>query len=330
MTQTEEDRKMKRLTMLMALVCVGCLFGNPVMGKQYVTIATGGTGGTYYPVGAAMSKILNNKVEGISTNAESTGGSVANCRLLGEKKVEFGFSATDALYAAYFSEREFEKSYKNLRLLFVGYGAPFHVLVGKKSNMKEIVDLKGKKVASYPGNTSEFQVPSILSVYGISRDDYTTVPLRPSEQVQAYRDGAVDVIFSTLGTPNSAIMDLTTTHDMRFLPIKGEEADQAIEKYPFFPKDVIEKGIYPGLDHDVQTLATKIVLITHKDVSDKLITAFMDVIANSQEELGQIHKAAATFKPEKIVDSVYIPLHPAAEKWYQSKGILNKPEVLWK
>jgi len=320
---------MKKTVLLCALIAILSLGVGPAMAKTSLTIGTGGTGGTFYAVGAAMAQVLNSKVEGISVSAESTGASVANCRLVGAKKVEFGLSATDALHAAYFGKRKFTEPLKNLRLLFVGYSAPFHVLVGAKSDVSSIIELKGKKLASYPGNTSEFQVPAILSVYGITRKDYTTVPLRPTEQVQAYRDGSVNCIFTSLGAPNSSITDLTTTHKMRFLPIEGQYADQAAKEYPFFPKDVIKAGTYKGLDHDVSTLATRIVLITHKDVSDKLITSFMDVISGSLDELGQMHKSAATFTPEMIKNSVYIPLHPAAEKWYKKKGIVSDSTPLW-
>ena len=319
----------KLLLILIVLSAFGLMIG-PAIAKTYVTIGTGGTGGTYYAVGAAMSKVLNSKVSDISANAESTGASVANCRLLGAKKIEFGFSATDALYAAYFGQRKFEQPLKNLRLLFVGYSAPFHVLVGQNSKINSVSELKGHKIASYPGNTSEFQVPAILSVYNITRKDYTTVPLRPSEQVQAYRDGSVDAIFTTLGVPTSSITDLTTTHKMRFLPIEGKYAEKAAQNYPFFPKDVIPAGAYKGLNADVPTLATAIVLITHKDVSDKLITTFMDVITDNLDELGQVHKAAASFTPEKIKGSIYIPLHPAAEKWYREKGLVSDSQPLWK
>jgi TRAP transporter TAXI family solute receptor len=321
---------MKKTILVCALIATLSIGVGMASAKTYVTIATGGTGGTFYSVGAAMAKVLNSKVKDISVSAESTGASVANCRLLGAKKVEFGLVATDALYAAYFGKREFKEPIKNLRLLLVGYSAPFHVLVGANSGISSIKELKGKRVASYPGSTSEFQVPAILSVYGITRKDYTTVPLLPSEQVQAYRDGSVDCIFTTLGVPNSSITDLTTTHKMRFLPIEGQYADKAVKEYPFFPEDVIKAGTYKGLDHDVQTLATRIVIVTRKDVSDKLITTFMNVISGNLVELRQIHKAAASFTPEMIKNSIYIPLHPAAEKWYKQKGLVSDVSPLWK
>ena len=321
---------MKKLLISLALVGALCLVPAASMAKTYVTFGTGGTGGTFYAVGAAMSKVLNSKVKDVSANAESTGASVENCRLLGAKKIEFGFSATDALYAAYLGKREFKTPLSNLRLLFIGYSGAFHTLVGADSKYKSIKDLKGAKVASYPGNTSEFQVPSLMSIFGVTRKDYKTVPLRPSEQVQAFRDGAVDCIFSSLGVPNSAIMDLTSTHKMCFLPIEGKYADESVKKFPFFPKTVIPANSYTGQTKAVHTVGTPIVLVTRAGVPDKLITEFMNVIANNKKELSQIHKAAGAFRPEKMKGSVYIPLHKAAAKWYRDKGILKDTTPLWK
>lgn len=42
-------------------------------GKQFLNIATGGTAGTYYPLGGALAELLNQNIKGMNASAQSTG-----------------------------------------------------------------------------------------------------------------------------------------------------------------------------------------------------------------------------------------------------------------
>ena len=90
--------------------------------RLFFGIATGGTGGTYYPLGGMLAQLISNKavVDGkkISATAEAAGASVGNAKLLGNKEVESAFVAADILDAAYNGTSQFDKApLKNLRAL---------------------------------------------------------------------------------------------------------------------------------------------------------------------------------------------------------------------
>lgn len=290
----------------------------------YVTFATGGAGGAFYAIGAGMANMMTKFGKDISASAEATGASVANVKLLGAKKVEFGLVATDAAYAAYNAQREFKDTpIKSLRLVLVGYSAPFHIITRDDGSVKSVADLKGKRIAAYPGNTSEFQLPAIMEVCGLKKDDYKTVPLQPAEQVESFKNGSVDCIFTTIGAPTASFIDLATSHKVRFLSLPDDIIQRAAKELPFFPADTIAGGVYPGQNYDVHTLSTRIVILTHDGVSDDLVTEYLTIMHDKKDELAKVHGAASGFKAENIKDGAIIPLHPAAEKFYRAKGLIK-------
>src|SRR5207244_12723157 len=67
---------------------------------QNLSIATGGTGGVYYPLGGGMAAVLSRYVPGMQATAEVTGGSVANLQLIGTGKPYLGMTMDDATHAA--------------------------------------------------------------------------------------------------------------------------------------------------------------------------------------------------------------------------------------
>lgn len=311
---------------LAAILSVGAALGliaadAAAQRHQWVTIATGGSGGTFYAVGAGMAQVINRYIPNVSASAEATGGSNENARLLGRRDVEFGIISTDALYFAYTGQREFETALDNLRLVVLGYGAPYHIIVLENSGIERIEDLRGKRIASYPGNTSEFQTPVLLEAYGITRADYVTVPLLPAEQVTALRDGTVDAIITTIGVPNASFSDLATTHNVRFLSVSPDKQQAVSSRHPYYIPGVIPGGSYRGQDEDVPTLDGPVALVTHKDVPEELVYNVLKVLTEHIDELAQIHPSAAEFDVKKMANEPLIPLHPGAERYLRELGI---------
>lgn len=288
---------------------------------QWLTIATGGSGGTFYAVGAGMSQLLNSHMPNVSASAEGSGGSGANARLLGSKDVEFGLMATDALYFAYEGLREYEQPLDNLRLVVLGYGAPYHIVVLENSGINSIEGLSGKRIASYPGVTSEFQVPVLLEAHGLTRDDYTTIPVLPAEQVTAMRDGTADAIVTIIGYPNASFADLATTHRVRFLSVSPEKQAAISAVHPYYIPGVIPAGSYRGQTEDVATLDGPVALVTHKDVPEDVVYNVLKTLTEHIDELAQIHPSGADFDVNAMTGDPVIPLHPGAERYLQELGI---------
>src|SRR5574340_258267 len=93
---------MKRvLGVLIVVVCVIGLAGLASAGEVKLILATGGTAGTYYPYGGAMSKIWNSKIPGMNVTAQATGASVENVRLMNKDEVELALVQSDTIDFAF-------------------------------------------------------------------------------------------------------------------------------------------------------------------------------------------------------------------------------------
>jgi TRAP-type uncharacterized transport system substrate-binding protein len=83
---------------LLATMMIGCQQepaeqdeGQQQAETVFINIGTGGTAGTYYPLGGAMAEILKANIPGVNATAESTGASSANINMLNQGEIEKPF-----------------------------------------------------------------------------------------------------------------------------------------------------------------------------------------------------------------------------------------------
>ena len=168
----------KRRSALLAAVSLAAL-ATPAMAQQrlFFGIATGGTGGTYYPLGGMLAQLISNKavVDGkkISATAEAAGASVANAKLLGNKDIESAFVAADILDAAYNGKGQFANApIKNLRVLGALYPETVQLITRADFGIHSVRDLKGKSVSSGAPGSGQYQLlTDLLQVHGMTRAD---------------------------------------------------------------------------------------------------------------------------------------------------------------
>ncbi|HHU69869.1 MAG TPA: TAXI family TRAP transporter solute-binding subunit, partial [Thermoanaerobacterales bacterium] len=184
--------------------------GEPESAEVFVKIATGGTAGVYFPLGGAVAEILNKNVEGVNASAETTGASVANINMLKEHEVELAFIQNDITYYAANGVEMYEgQKVDGLCGISSIYPETIQIVTLGKTGIKEIADVKGKRVAvGSAGSGTEANARQILEAYGITYDDITVQYLSFAEAANSLKDGNVDVAFVTAGFPTAAIMDI--------------------------------------------------------------------------------------------------------------------------
>lgn len=297
----------------------------PAIGMtRNISLGGGVSGGTFAVLGAGMAKILSDHINGLSVTCEGTSGSVEACKLIGEHELAFTLSASDAFYNASKGQLGFKgNKIDNIRLVMGGYDAPFHVIVRAESPYRRIADLKGKRITCSAGNTAEYQLPIIMAAHGISRNEYTTVPLTQAEGAAALKDGNVDAIIQTTGIGSSGYVDLTTTTACRFLSI-DEDIIKAINKeYPYMTRSVITAGSYRLQTEEFPTVTTTNFLIADANTQEEIVYAATKVLHLYQSELADIHPMGAQFTPKFTIENLIIELHPGAERYYREIGILK-------
>src|SRR5215218_7780057 len=155
-----------------AIAVMGALAAGVALAQQKtIAIATGGTGGVYYPLGGGLANIISKNLPGYQATAEVTGGSVDNLKLIGSGQSEVAFSMADAALDAFKGEDKFKGSKVALRTLAVLYPNRMHVVSIEGTGIEKMADLKGKRVSTgSPGSATEVMAFRVIEGVGLDRD----------------------------------------------------------------------------------------------------------------------------------------------------------------
>jgi TRAP transporter TAXI family solute receptor len=291
--------------------------------ERFMVMGGGSTGGLFFIVAAGMGRVIEKHVPNTRVTAQVTSGSVENIRLLGQRRIDCALSSADGAYHAANQSGPFEKEkYTNVRYITRGYSSILQNIVMADSPIRSLADIKGKRVAILIGITAQDWFPSIAAAYGLKQgQDFRVSVLRATELINALRDGNADLSVYFAGAPTSTVTDIATSRPVRFLPLGEKEADEVIKRHPYFFRGPLAKGVYPGLNEDVQTLHVPILLVCREDVPTDVVYAMTKALMDNNEELKQIHPEAASFGLENAGKSMVVPIHPGAERYYREKGI---------
>lgn len=286
-------------------------------GKNFLNIATGGTAGTYYPLGGALAEILNNNIENMNASAQSTGASVANVNMLKDGSVDIAFIQNDIAYYAVNGKEMFkDNKVANLRGIAALYPETVQFVTTKDKNIKSISDLKGLKVAvGAAGSGVEANARQILAEYGITYEDIDERFLSFGEAADALKDGNVDVGIVAAGFPTAAIQDLAANKSIKIIPIDNDKVDALMKRYPYYTKMVIPAGTYKGQDEDVPSVAVKCIIVgtdaLDEDMGYKIIKALYEHL----DRMKAAHAVGKYIMKDTAMDGMSVPMNKGAAKY---------------
>jgi len=293
---------------------------------QNISIATGGTGGVYYPLGGGMAAVLSKYVPGMQATAEVTGGSVANLQLIGTGKPYIALTQADALVDAYNGQGKFKSGKIPVRAMMLLYTNLMHAVTIEGTGINSIGDLKGKRVSTgSPGSATEVFAFRVLEAAGIDPNkDIRKERLGVSESVNAIKDKKIDAFFFVVGLPTSSVTDLASTPGVKIKFLDHANLLPAMVKKSgnIYIADVIPKGTYAGMDKDNQATAVANLLVANANMSDETVYNVVKTIFDKRPDLIAVHKAAADIKLENQKPAASpVPWHPGAVKYYKEKGL---------
>ena len=294
---------------------------------QLITIAAGWVAGTYYPLSGIISRIVYRFLPGVRATVESSGASVANCKLIAQELTDFALVQNDVAHYAYNGMAGFEEPVKNIRGVASFYPEFVHILVRKDAGVKSVADLKGKKVAVGPlGSGTEVNTRNILGIYGLTFDDIKPDHISAEEAGRFVKEGRVDAAFFTGGVGMPAVAEPCFVADMDLVEIPDDVFDRLKAEYRFYAKVSIPGGGYKGIDEDRQCVTVLAQIVAHQDIPAKLVYDLLTVIFD-EKGLEQIQnglpRVAGYITLDSALDGMAIPLHPGAEAYYIEKGILK-------
>ncbi|HVL57993.1 MAG TPA: TAXI family TRAP transporter solute-binding subunit [Burkholderiaceae bacterium] len=295
--------------------------------RVFFGIATGGTGGTYYPLGGMLAQLISNKatIDGkkISATAESAGASVGNAKLLGNKEIESAFVAADILDAAYNGTGQFDKQpIKNLRALGALYPETVQLITRADSGINGVRDLKGKSVSSGSPGSGQYQLlTDLLRVHGMSRSDVKEDLSSFTQAMDKIKDGNLHATLITAGVPTAAVTDFAQGHALKIIPLTGAEIAELRKQQPFYNVVTLPANTYKGQTQPIETLAVMAVWATHDGVPDNLAYEVTKALYENTSIMGQVHVQGKNISLENATKVGSTPLHPGALRYYKEKGV---------
>jgi TRAP transporter TAXI family solute receptor len=291
-----------------------------------IAIATGGTGGVYYPLGGGMANVLSKHVPGMQASARVTGGSVDNLKLIGSQQSEVALVMVDAALDALKGEDKFKGSPVDVRTLMVLYPNRMHVVSMEGTGVEKMSDLKGKRVSTgSPGSATEVMAFRVIEAAGLDKDkDMRRERLGVAESVNALKDRKIDAFFWVGGLPTAAVTDLGATPNVKIKMIDhADTVDKMNKKYDnLYTTGVIPAKTYPGQDKDNSIAVVQNILVANAKMSDKVAYDIVKTFIEKRDELVAVHAEADSIKLEnQSPKNSPIPWHPGAVKYFSEKGL---------
>ena len=308
---------MKKLLAL--LFCLLAIVGTVSAQQKFLTIATGGTAGTYFPLGGALAEIWNKNIPKMNANATATGASAANIAMLAKGEVDVIFVQNDAAYYALNDLEIYKgKGTKNIRGLACIYNETVQLVALQDSGIKTVADLKGKRVSvGAAGSGVELNARQVLEAAGLSYADIKVQNLSFAESASNLKDGNIDAAFNTAGAPTAAIQDLGASKKITIVAIDGEVAKKLMGKYQFYTPEKLAAGTYMGQTSDVWTVSVKSMLAVSSKLDAQLVYDLLKTMYANRERLAASHKKGADATIATGTDGMSIPLHPGAERFFK-------------
>lgn len=315
---------------------LGCLIlgfalivSGPAAHAQQWNVRVGGTtiGGAFYPLAAAIAKVVNEKSEKLNLTVQTTPGAGANIRLLDSGDIDVGLSVTGITYYAVNGLGSWDKKYAVENLMVVFPNA-MNFVVLESSDIKSIEDLKGKSITGGgPGAQWEIFIEPILSLYGMSYDDLGRVlHMGQKAAADALKDGRVDAAFLGGGNPNisptPSIAGLESTHKIRFLHVPADRLAKVQEKAPFMSTIKIKSGAYNAQpEATVWPNVGAMHLVVRADADPEMVYELAKTIFENREEIAKVNKLALSIVPEGAASDTGIPYNDGATRFYKEAGV---------
>ncbi|ETX14802.1 immunogenic protein [Roseivivax halodurans JCM 10272] len=305
-----------------SIALVAALAAGPAVAQSQLSIATGGTGGVYYPMGGGLAEVINSHVEGVSATAEVTGASVENMGLIATGDADLAIALADTVQQAYAGTGRFEgQQLPMTRAVASLYANMVQIVTPAGSDIESVSDLAGKTVSvGAPGSGTEVNAQTLLEANGMSFDDFTAQRLNFNETADALANGDIDAGFWSVGAPTSSIMNLATTQDVRILSLTEEEVAAAQEADPTFTTLSLAGGTYDGVDEDVTTIGVPNVLVVSSETDADLVYEITRAMFENIDEMRAVHPAAEETTVDFTMSATPVPLHEGAIRYFEEAG----------
>lgn len=289
----------------------------------FISIATGGTSGTYYPLGGDIANLFNTVIPDVKASAQATGGSADNLRLIDAGDAELGTVQNDVAIFAYTGTDSFaEEQITSFSVISSLYAEYVQIVTRADSDINCIADLAGKSVSIGAAGSGVYtNAMHVLEAAGLTEADIDAQYLSFSESADGLKNKQIDAAFVCAGIPNAAITELASTTGVKLISLSEDEVSNLIAAHPTYTNLVLPADVY-GLESDINCIAITALLVCTNDLDEDLVYEMTKALYEQNGIL--THAKAAEITIESAFDGVgELPLHSGAAKYYQEIGAID-------
>jgi TRAP transporter TAXI family solute receptor len=287
---------------------------------ETLTIGTASPGGTYYLYGEGLARLLNRKL-GLPVVTRATEGPAENIKLLETGEIQLAFVTLGIAQQGWSGTADWTggKQFRTARALFPMYDTPFQFMVMPDSPIQSIADLSGKRVGIGPGGgTGGVYAPLVFKALNMDATFVTGTFTDLTAQLSARK---LDALVVVAGTPVPNVAELERKGNVRYLALTASQIVSLRLALPELTTSSIAAGTYPSLRRHYRTVGVYNFAVARADLPEDLAYAILDAVFDNQEELIQVHPAAAETVPTNFTRNTIVPFHVGAARWYNNKAI---------
>lgn len=294
--------------------------------KLVITFFGGSIGSIPYMTCGASAEILK-KVFPEAIIGVEPGGATLNAKAVEKGDAQIGITHIDTLYDAWQGSAPYDKPHRNLRILVALQPQRFQLVATKKSGIKEVEDLVGKRYSpSIPGQASYEINKKILEIHNTSFEDITKRggqirPLAWTELVMNMTDGHIDASSWTTGAPAPGFVEVSTSVDCQLIGLREDMIQKFLRKYPQFSQMVIPAGSYKKQDKAVNTIGTILAFVINAKMPDDVVYKITKALWENKDHLVRTYSGLSYIAKDTVIKDVKLPVHPGALKFYKELGI---------
>lgn len=298
----------------------------PAGADTFIRMVSGPSGGSWYPLGAKIMQVMDEKIEGVSTSSTS-GGGIGNVKAVHGGDAEIGWSYAHTAYNGYSGQGSFDEAHDNIRHFATLYPAMFQVAVPEDSDIQSFEDMKDKNIS--PGKaqwTGTAFAESILEAYGFDFEDIranggTVHHVSYTESVALMKDGHIDVFMAATSMPQASFLELQHSPGIRFIGLPDDKLQEIIDNNPGYIPGTMPAGVYESIEEDTKTLGIVTNMVVSKDLPDDLVYQMCKVFWENHGAFAEVKEIWNSVTLENALNGAAIPVHPGAEKCYAELGV---------
>jgi TRAP transporter TAXI family solute receptor len=286
---------------------------------EFLSLGTAGTGGIYYPLGGAIASRMSVADPARQYTAEVSGGSVENINRLQSGQMDLAMVIGGTAYQAQRGQGDYTEAVEGLRTVAPLYPNLSHIMVPGNSPAQSVADFSGMRVSvGPPGSGTEILARHVLAAHGLTYDDLEPRYLSFAESSAALRDGAIDAAVISVGYPAAAVLEATTTGNVRLLGLDPDALERLQAEYPYYSISEIPAGAYPGMEEPIQTLAVMNWIVAMESLDGEVVRILLNIFEDDRVSLEQVHDMARQIDLSNL-ENPPVPLHPAAQEWLSAR-----------